>query len=268
MTQPQNLKGVYKTTKKDGSVYYRSSLTFRQKHISLGSFDSPFLAHQAYLEGLNLLDVSKNLTITDYQSHFALSLDKWVSLINFRDNGLYFGTPIYVFPKYFHYYLSLDTVLKFDIDDLFYYSSHKIMKRNGHLFVADYGMQVNIMNRYGIKNYARLNKDYRFINGDETDFRYENIEIFNTYHGVTPFFKNGKKYYKCAIHINGNFVVGNYPSALEAAIAYNKAIDILKGKGITKNFSQNYIEEISPSAYAQIYYELEISPKIQNYFSP
>ena len=44
--------------------------------------------------------------------------------------------------------------LKFDIDDLFYYSSHKILKRQGHLYVNDYGMQITILNRYGIKNYG------------------------------------------------------------------------------------------------------------------
>lgn len=83
-------------------------------------------------------------------------------LINFRDNGIYFGTPIYARSKFFYYYLSPTDVLKFDIDDLFYYSSRKIMKRNGHLFVADYGMQVNILNRYGIRNFAVAGKDYLF----------------------------------------------------------------------------------------------------------
>lgn len=267
MAQSISLKGVYKSSKKDGTVYYRSSLTYHQKHISLGSFHSPFMAHQAYLEGSSILNETSILNISDYDSHHAISFDKWVSLINYRDNGIYFGTPIYVFSKYFYYYLSQEIILKFDIEDLFYYSSHKIMKRNGHLFVADYGMQVNIMNRYGIKNYARLNIDYRFINGDENDFRYENIEIFNTYNGVTPINKKGKTYYKCSIHIHGNFLVGVYNDALKAAIAYNKAIDILKKNGITKKFVPNYIEEISPSTYAQIYHKLEISPKIKNYFS-
>lgn len=37
------------------------------------------------------------------------------------------------------------------------------MRRGGHLFVADYGMQVNILNRYGIKNYAVKDKDYIFV---------------------------------------------------------------------------------------------------------
>ena len=32
-------KGVYKTNKKDGSVYYRVSITYKNKHISIGSYD-------------------------------------------------------------------------------------------------------------------------------------------------------------------------------------------------------------------------------------
>ena len=51
---------------------------------------------------------------------------------------------------YFSYYLSENEELKFDIDDLFYYSNHKIMRRGGHLFVSDYGMQISILSRYEI----------------------------------------------------------------------------------------------------------------------
>ena len=156
-------------------------------------------------------------------------------------------------------------ILKFDIDDLFYYSSHKIMVRGRHFFVSDYGMQVNILNRYGIKNYAVTDRDYRFVNGDDLDFRYNNIEIFNVYHGVTR--KNTKKgiRYVAKIHIRGNYTIGTYESDIEAAIAYNKAIDLLKKAGVNKNFSVNYLENLSPSAYADIYSRLHISSKITNY---
>ena len=41
-------KGVFAAVKKDGSVYYRASITFRCKHISLGSFTSEAEAHGAY----------------------------------------------------------------------------------------------------------------------------------------------------------------------------------------------------------------------------
>lgn len=83
--------------------------------------------------------------------------------MNFRDNGLYFATPIYVRGKFFYYYLSPSYVLKFDIDNLFFYSSHKIMKRGEHLFVADYGMQLNILNRHGIRSYSVPGRDYVFL---------------------------------------------------------------------------------------------------------
>lgn len=37
---------------------------------------------------------------------------------------------------------------------------------------------------------------------------------------------------------------GYYNSIEEAAIAYNKAADILEKKGINKHFERNYIEEM------------------------
>lgn len=260
----RKMPGVFPAQKKDGTVYYRSSITHKRKHISLGSYDTPYKAYGAYLEAAGLLK-DDSLLLHDYSMHRVLSFEKWVTLINFRDNNIYFSTPIYLHKKYFDYYLSPTQILKFDIDDLFYYSSRKIMQRGRHFFVADYGMQVNIVSRYGIKNYAVPGRDYRFVNGDFLDFRYENIEIYNIYHGVTR--KETKKGIKYAskIHINGNYTIGNYDTDTEAAIAYNKAIDILKKAGITKNFVPNYLEGLSPKAYADIYSTLPISPKIINY---
>jgi hypothetical protein len=52
---------------------------------------------------------------------------------------------------------------------------------------------------------------------------------------------------------------------VEAAIAYNKAIDILKKNGVKKNYTPNYIEGISPSVYADIYSRLKVSDKVRNY---
>lgn len=259
----KNLPGVYPSKKKDNSIYYRASVTYREKHISLGGYNTEKKAHQAYKEASVILwDKERILTLTDYTPDAVLPFEKWVCLINFRDNGLYFFTPIYIYKKYFVYYLLPSYKLKFDIDDLFYYSSHKIMQRGGHLFVADYGMQVNILNRYGIKNYAVINRDYRFINGDYSDFRYENIEILNRFHGITRLEDTDKLRYKVRIHIRSNYVVGHYTTETEAAIAYNKAVDIVKRNGIDRNFSLNYIEGLSPAAYADIYTNLNISPKI------
>ena len=226
----QNLPGVFTAQKKDGSIYYRSSLTYKRKHISLGSYPTAAMAYAAYLEGTSLI-FDNTFTLADYSVHRILPFGKWVSLLNFRDNDIYFSTPIYSRKKYFEYYLSPTEILKFDFEDLFYYSSHKIMKRGRHFFVADYGMQVNIMNRYGIKNYAVVGRDYRFINGDNMDFRYENIEVFNTYHGVSRRRTSSGIVYVAKIHINGNYTIGSYADSIEAAIAYNKAIDILKKAG-------------------------------------
>lgn len=258
------MKGVFTAQKKDGTVYYRASITYRKKHISLGSFDTMAAANAAYTEADRLLNRDR-LTISQYRDTSPLPFEKWVILINFRDNGIYFGTPIYARPKFFYYYLSPVDVLKFDIDDLFYYAKRKIMKRSGHLFVADYGMQVNILNRYGIRSFAVAGKDYLFLNDDDTDFRHENLAIINRYQGVSEVFYKGKKRYRARINVPGYYVIGHYHSEIDAAIAYNKAIDVLKKRGVTKNYTPNYIDGLSPSVYADIYSRLKISDKILNY---
>ena len=255
-------KGVYSATKKDGTVYFRSSLTYRQKHISLGSFDTETEAHGCYKEADELLH--STLSVEEYEHYHGkhLSFEKWVCLVNFRDNGIYFKTPIYLKPKYFIYYYDADTIYKFDVDDLFFYSTHKITKRGGHLFVADYGMQLNIMTRYGIKNYAVEGRDYLFVNGDCTDFRYKNIKIINRYNGVSLEKKAGRELYIAKIHINGDYLIGRYSSEQEAAIAYNKAGFLLKEAGILKSYQHNYIDGISPSEYTSLYTSVKISKKI------
>lgn len=253
--------GVYVATKKDGSTYYRASITYKNKHISLGSFDNATDAHRAYLSA-GLLVSDPNLGIADYTSIQIIPFEKWVIIVNFRDNNIYFPTPIYMRNKYFSYFLSPHEELKFSIDDLFYFSSHKIMKRGGHYFVADYGMQVSVVSRYGIKPYSVKGKDYVHKNGDEYDYRYENLEVLNNYHGVSYTTHYGKPVYKSAIHINGNYVIGYYQTALDAAIAYNKAIDILHTNGFDKAFLPNYIDNIPASMYADIYSSIKVSSKI------
>lgn len=261
----QVYKGVFRAVKKDGTVYYRASLTYHGKHISLGSYPEASDAHLAYTEGIRLTGDSA-VTLQSYEQSSPLPFEKWVCLINFRDNGIYLGNPIYMGQQLFYYYLSPHHVLKFDLEDLFYYSSHKIMRRGNHYFVADYGMQITLTSRYGIQSYAVPGTDYCFRNGDPTDFRRENLEIHNIYHGVRKTAtKNGQYVYTVRIHIRGNYLVGRYATETEAAIAYNKAIDILRSKGVTNNFSQNYVEGIAPSRYAEIYSVLTIAPGILNY---
>ncbi|MEG0961729.1 MAG: hypothetical protein RR139_03525 [Lachnospiraceae bacterium] len=261
------LPGVYIATKKNGTLYYRSNITFSNKHISLGSYSTEHLAHQAYQEAGSLLyDLSVSLE-DSFLFSTILPFDKVISLLNFRDNHIYFKTPIYLKNNFFLYYVSKQDELKFDIDDLFYYSSHKIMRRLGHLFVSDYGMQVNILSRYGIKNYAVMGRDYCFVNEDTTDYRYSNIIIINPYHGVTKSSLKGIVSYQAKIHINGTFIVGTYPTVEIAAIAYNKAADLAKNNGISKNFQTNYIDNYSPREYAEIYSTVKISKKYTNYLA-
>ncbi len=246
-----SLPGVLKAVKKNGDLYYRASITFKNKHISLGSYSSEDSANRAYLTAGEILHDCR-YDIEDYDSNQSLTFEKWVILINLRDNGMYFKNPIYLKNRYFNYYINKKILLKFDIDDLFYYANHKIMKRGGHLFVSDYGMQVTILSRYGIKNYAIPGRDYRFANGDNTDYRYGNIEIINRYHGVTKSIRKGLPIYTAKIHINGDYIIGRYTTDTEAAIAYNKTARLMREKGIVKEFPENYISEIDEIEYARI----------------
>ena len=77
--------------------------------------------------------------------------------------------------------------------------------------------------------------------------------------------KTEPKHYKVRIHIHGNITVGNYTNAIDAAIAYNKAVDLAHQAGISKNFPENYIEELSASSYADIYQQISLSPKYLSY---
>lgn len=260
-------KGVFQAQKKDGTIYFRSSLTYKSKHISLGSFPTEEEAHQCYLEGINILSDNCSIKQFSLEKFHFISFEKYVSLVNFRDNNIYFKNPIYLYSKYFKYYYDINTEYTFDVDDLFFYSKHKIMKRNGHMFVADYGMQINIMSRYGIKNYAVPDKDYKFINGDNTDFRYKNIQIINRFNGVSKSEKKGRTIYTSKIHINGDYIIGKYYDEYDAAIAYNKAGDILVAKGILDSYQKNYLEHLSSIEYAARYTGIKISDKIRNYSS-
>lgn len=255
--------GVYTIKRKDGTISFRASITYQNKHISLGSYTSEDDAHLAYCDAQELLNSAPALTDL-HHSTSMLTFSKQIILYNFKTTGYYFKTPILLKDNYFLYFLSPELVLKFDVDDLFFYSTHTISKRGGHLFVSDYGMQVNILSRYGIKNFAVEGRDYRFINGDPTDFRYKNIEVINKYYGVQRQTVNGIQTFDAFIHINGNYKIGTYKTEVEAAIAYNKAVNLLLEKGIQKNYMTNYILEVDEITYASIYHKVRISKKLRD----
>ena len=282
-------KGVYKAVRKDGTLYYRASFTYKNKHISLGSFEDEESAHRAYLEAGYIVSrepgdhddeyvshayrqavgspsspdgTGRVPELEDYGKNSVLSFDKWVVLINFRDNDMYLKTPIYLKERFFYYYFGPEDYLIFDSDDLFYYSTHSIMRRGGHYFVADFGMQVNIRSRYGIKNFAVEGRDYLFANGDKNDYRSANLIVINRYHGVRKTEQGAKVFYEVKIHVNGDILVGRYDDENTAAVAYNKAADTLKNNGIIKDFPENYIEDLDSAQYKLLYDTVKISDRI------
>lgn len=259
------LPGVYQSQKKDGTIYYRSSFTVKNKHISLGSYPNESQASRAYREACLIMSDYSYTPDSDYHL-FTLVFPKIISLLNYRDHGIYLKSPIYLRNSYFQYFLTSQIDYKFDKDDLFYFSNKSIQKRKGHLYVSDYGMQISILSRYGIKPYAVINRDYFFKNNDETDFRRANLQIQSHYTGVIAIAAaSGQYLYQTLIHINGNHKLGVYSSEEKAAVAYNKAVDFAKKYGIKKNYNVNYIESISSKEYASIYTDIVLPQKFLQY---
>ena len=259
------LPGVYPAKKKDGTPYFRASIHYHGTHVSLGSFTTPGEANAAYREADRLYHDQK-INISNFQEHTKiLKQDKIVTILNHRDHNIYIKTPIYLRSSFFSYFLDEATELKFDNDDLFYYSSHRILKRQGHLYVNDYGMQYSILSRFGIKGFAVAGKDYQFANGDETDYRYANIIVINKYHGVTRIESHGTWRHEARIHLNGEFLIGRFRTDAMAAVAYNKAVDYAKDRAYPKNFIQNYVIEYTPKEYAEVYTEINLPLNYRNY---
>ncbi len=254
------LSGVFKTTKKDGTEYFRASLSYKDKHISLGSFDTEEAAGAAYAFASSYLrgdteylpeeyeevvgklfsgehDISKDGNKRKEKEENSrekseqvkkLDFDKWIMLLNLKKSGMYCKNPIYLYGKYFVYYLDRTTELKFGADQLFFCMNHKLQKRGGRIFYSDYGMQCGLLSRFGVKNYAVEGKDYIFNNGDSLDFRYGNLVVLNKFNGVTAVMVGGRKKYDVKIHLRSDLKVGRYSDEVKAAIAYNKAADRLE----------------------------------------
>ena len=97
MTNPA---GVYTTKRKDGSTYYRVSITIGGRHISLGSYDDINTAGAVYTEAGRIMN--SECDIDDYSLHnFNIPFRKYVVLVNYRDNKIYFKTPVYLSKNYY-----------------------------------------------------------------------------------------------------------------------------------------------------------------------
>jgi hypothetical protein len=254
-------KGVYRAARKNGDVYYRVSITYKMKHISLGSFDDEETACTVYEQARELLD-GGDFYPDRYNRGLKLPYGKFITLLNFRDNGIYFQTPIYLRKQYFEYHLDEDTVLKFDRDDLFFFAAHTICRRSDYLYYNNYGSQYKLLSRYGVKPFAVYGRDYVMINGDRHDYRYSNIQILNLYTGVLGHETKTGTVYTAAIHVNGNLVIGKYDDETDAAIAYNKAVDILHKNGFDTNYNTNYIYNMNKEEYLERYSSVKISDSV------
>ena len=73
------LKGVFPATKIDGTIYYRSSINYSGKHISLGSFSSEDTAHLAYKEASQALSDSVITIDNVYSYKTTLPYEKIIS---------------------------------------------------------------------------------------------------------------------------------------------------------------------------------------------
>lgn len=129
------MTGVYEARKKSGEIYYRASFTYKNKHISLGSSSDEASCHAMYNEACEIINNSSDHWIdtdhrtTSYNEAMTLSLGKYISLINFRDNNIYIKTPIYMCHKYFLYFLKEHEVLQFSTDDLLLFQPHNYEPR-------------------------------------------------------------------------------------------------------------------------------------------
>ena len=83
--------------------------------------------------------------------------------------------------------------------------------------------------------------------------------------GVRRELVKGLYQYITKVHLVGDFIVGRYPTEIEAAVAYNKAVNFLKENGIVKNFTTNYIEELDEISYAAMYNRIRISKNLRAY---
>lgn len=249
---------IYPTVIKD-KLQYKLYFVYEKQKIYLGTYPSMEDAQKILCEAENIMHLASG--IPDF-ALYRMNYKKIVSLCNLRDNKRYIKNPIYLYPNYFDYYLSKDCKLTFDHKELFFFSTYKIHKRGNYLYTQDTISQQNLLSRYGIPNHSVINKDYRFKNGNPFDFRRDNLEIINLYKGVRKRCTKNTTFYVAYIYSNTTLIIGHYTTELEAAIAYNKAVDYLERINSTKDYTRNVIPYLTQSEYEAIYNRLTISPRI------
>ncbi|MHC1749914.1 MAG: hypothetical protein AB9856_16700 [Cellulosilyticaceae bacterium] len=247
--------------------HYRVYYLYKKHKIYLGLYPSEATALEALqlVESLMIQEgVPFSLKKLVPPNEMLLSFKKYISLINFRDNGLLIHNPIYIFKDYFKYYLAPDLSLTFDMKDLLFFSSNKIYKRGNYLYTKNALVQTSLLNRYGIEGYSKPGIDYYFKNGDPYDFRRQNLIVCTIYKGVSTRVHNNKTFYATKIFNEKNIVVGHYKTENEAAIAYNKACDFLESLGTPREYPRNELPFLTASEYLSLYNAISISPRLLN----
>lgn len=249
---------IYPVQKKD-KTDYRVYYLFHSKKVYIGLYPSLTLAKQAYAFAEELLQSCWGI---EDLKEAKISFLKCVSLINLRDHNMYLTSPIYVHDNYFDYYLSTELKLIFDLQDLFFFSTNKIHKRGNYIYIENSVSQTSILNRFHIPPNSVYNVDYYLINGNRYDFRRKNICVINHYIGVSREIKYKEEVYVARIIQKVPLVIGHYNSELKAAIAYNKAAELIMSKDSSKYYKLNQIDYLTSTEYNAIYEALPISPRL------
>lgn len=256
--------GTFLATKKNGEITCRSSIYYKKKHISLGTFSTEEEARKAYLEAEEILHGTAPIRLEDHTPSAALSFSKWVMLVTLRDTGRYYRTPISPRADFFYYYVSRGLRLRFDPEDLTFFATHKITQRGRGFFVTVDGRQVPLLSLFGIHAHAVAGRDYEFLDGNARNLRRGNIRILNPYHGVRKEFRKGMPVYAARIHVNGDLLIGRYSTEEEAAIAYNKAADLLGEQGCPIHYPRNVVAGMEEFDLERIYHLVKVAEKVRS----
>lgn len=241
---------------------YKVYFLHEKKKIYLGAYPSSEEAQLALKEAHDIIKAPFGALDFTYS---IIDYKKVISLCNFRDYKVYIKNPIYLKDKYFYYYLSKDIILTFDMKDLLFFSTYKVCKRGNYLYTQDSISQQSLLNRFGILSHSVPGKDYVFRNGNPYDFRRDNLEVINNYKGVSKKEKDGQTFYVASIYTTQPLVLGHYTSEIEAAIAYNKAIDFLMAtSSTTRDYIPNSIPFLTKSEYDAIYEGITLSPRLKH----
>ncbi|MGL4798730.1 MAG: hypothetical protein ACRCWY_04925 [Cellulosilyticaceae bacterium] len=251
---------AYIYPKQSGTLLkYRVYYMYQSKKIYIGLYETEKDAQDAYA----LVDtlMQGNFSLDDYPHSPLLSYQKFISLANFKNNGKYFNTPIYIEPPHFKYFLDEQLYLLFDMRDLLFIANYRIHLKGNYLYLTIGIRQENLLKRFGIPNHATYGTDYICLNGNRYDLRRSNLSILNHYHGVQVEQRYNVTTYVTRIFLKTYLVVGHYETEMLAAIAYNKAVDLVASTS-SSTYEKNEFPFLTRHEYTQLYEKLRVSKRL------